>query len=90
MILATVVPMGAAIQRITWLPSTMPDSPMTLDVFPPLLVLPMFVWDLYRLRRVHRAYLIWLALMLPFVVVSQLLWNTPWWLATVPRLMGMI
>jgi hypothetical protein len=90
MILATVVPIGAAIQRITWLPSTMPDSPMTLDVLPPLLVLPLFLWDLYRLRRVHRAYWIWLGLLLPFVVVSQMLWNSPWWLATVPRLMGVI
>lgn len=90
MILATVVPMGAAIQRITWLPSTMPDSPMTLDVLPPLLVLPLFLWDLYRLRRVHRAYWIWLALMLPMAVVSQMLWNSPWWLATVPRLMGFV
>lgn len=90
MMLATVVPMGAAIQRITWLPSSMPDSPLTLDVLPPLLLAPMFVWDLYRLRRVHPAYLIWLALMLPFVVVAGFLWNTPWWHSVVPRLMGLI
>lgn len=90
MILATMVPMGAAIQRILWLPSSMPDSSLTLDLFPPLLLAPMFLWDLYRLRRVHRAYLIWLGLMLPFAVASQLLWNTPWWLATAPRLIGVI
>jgi hypothetical protein len=88
MILATTVPMGAAIQRIAWLPSSMPHSPLTLDLFPPLLLAPLFLWDLYRLRRVHRAYLIWFALMVPFVIVARMLWGTPWWLETVPRLMG--
>jgi len=88
MILATVAPMGAAIIRIGWLPSAMPANPIGMDVFPALLLAPLFLWDLYRLRRVHRAYLIWLALMLPLAVASQLLWDTPWWQAAAPRLMG--
>ena len=89
MILATVVPLGAAIQRIGWLPSTMPGSPLTLDVLPATIVLPLFAWDLYRLRRIHPAYLIWLALLLPFVIAGRFLWNSPLWFATVPRLLGL-
>jgi hypothetical protein len=88
MILATVVPVGAAISRITWLPTTAPGNGLSIDLLPLLVVAPMFLWDLYRLRRVHRAYLIWLALLLPFVAIDYFLWNSPWWFATVPRLMG--
>lgn len=90
MILATIAPIGAAIIRIDWLPSAMPGNPIGMDLFPVLLIVPLFLWDLYRLRAVHRAYLIWLALMLPLLLASQLLWGTAWWQATAPRLMGVI
>lgn len=88
MILATVLPLGAAISRISWLPTTSPGSGLSIDLLPLLVVAPMFAWDLHRLRRVHRAYLIWLGLFLPFVVLDLLLWNSPWWFSVVPRLMG--
>jgi hypothetical protein len=48
----------------------------------------MFAWDLVRLRRVHRAYIIWLSLLLPSIIVIHLLWNSSWWFATVPKMMG--
>jgi hypothetical protein len=88
MILATVLPLGAAVSRIGWLPSSLPGNGLTIDLLPLLVVAPLFAWDLYRLRHVHRAYVIWLALLLPFVAIDYLLWNSPWWFATVPRLMG--
>jgi hypothetical protein len=88
MILATALPLGAAISRITWLPTSVPSSGLTIDLLPLVVIAPMFAWDLYRLRRVHRAYLIWLALLLPCVALDYALWNSPWWFATVPRLMG--
>lgn len=88
MILATALPLGAAISRITWLPTTAPHSGLTIDLLPLVVVAPMFAWDLYRLRRVHQAYLIWLALLLPCVALDYVLWNSPWWFAAVPRLMG--
>jgi len=90
MMLATIAPIGAAIIRIDWLPSAMPGNPIGMDLFPALLLAPLFFWDLYRLRTVHRAYWIWLALMLPLLIVSQSLWSTGWWQATIPRLMGVI
>jgi hypothetical protein len=90
MILAVVAPVSAATQRMGWLPTTVPASPLTLDIYPQLLVLPMFVWDLYRLGRIHRAYLIWLSVLVPCMIATELLWGTPWWMALVPRMMGVV
>ena len=88
MILATAIPIPAATDRMLWLPSTLPANPLTVDLYPLLLIAPMFFWDLYRTRHVHRAYLIWLGVSLPFVVALHLLWGSAWWAATVPGLMG--
>lgn len=88
MILATSMPLSAAIFRIAWLPTTLPGNPLSLSLANALVVLPLFAWDLYRLRRIHSAYVIWLALFVPSTLAIQMLWNTPWWFATVPRLMG--
>lgn len=88
MILASWVPIGAAVQRISLLPTTMPHNPLAVNLYPLAVIAPMFLWDIYRLRRIHRAYVFAFVVILPFVIASQWLWNTPWWLATVPRLMG--
>lgn len=87
-ILATLVPMGAATDRILFLPSTMPGSPLSTDIYPFLIAAPMLLWDLYRRGRIQRAYVIWFALMAPTGIAVNLLWNTPWWLATGPKLVG--
>lgn len=66
----------------------MPVSPLSLELFTLLLVAPMFVWDLYRLKQFQRAYVIWFV---PFTLLSvlvHLLWNSAWWLGFVPKLMG--
>jgi hypothetical protein len=86
--LATVVPLPAAIARLTWLPTTMPHDPISLDLFTLLWIAPMFLWDLYRQRRIHRAYLVWLALWVPTTIAVNLLWNSDWWLSRVPGLLG--
>src|SRR4029434_8150993 len=64
MILATAIPLPAGIDRIDWLPSTLPASPISTMLGPILAVSPMFVWDVIRNRGVHRAYWIWLGLSL--------------------------
>lgn len=87
-ILATTVLLTAATVRISWLPTTLPGEPLSADLYPILIVTPMFAWDLVRLRRVHRAYLMWLGLLLPSIIVIRLLWNSSWWFATVPKMMG--
>ena len=88
MILATAIALPAAFDRITWLPTTFPDSPIGPDLYVLLAVAPMFIWDVVRNRRIHEAYLIWFAVALPFTIVVHALWGTPWWEATAPRLMG--
>jgi len=88
MILATAMALPAGIDRIPWLPTTLPGSPLAPDLYTLLAVSPMLVWDVVRNRSVHRAYWIWLAVSLPFAVVVHGLWDTAWWHATAPRLMG--
>ena len=88
MILATAMPLPAGIDRIPWLPHTMPASPWSVDLYTLLAISPMLVWDVVRNGRVHRAYWIVLAAYLPFAVAVHALWNTDWWHSMVPRLMG--
>jgi hypothetical protein len=86
--LATAMPMPAAIDRMHWLPNTIPASAVGTDLYILAAVSPLFVWDVVRNRRVHEAYWIWLGISLPFCAVVYSLWNTPWWFATAPKLMG--
>ena len=88
MILAIATALGAGINRITWLPTTFPGSPLAMDLYILLAVSPMFVWDVVRNRAVHKAYWIWLAVGLPFAVAVHGLWDTAWWHATARQLMG--
>ena len=90
MVLAPIVAMPAAVDRMTWLPATLPVSPLSPQLYVLLLASPMFAWDLYRLGYVHRAYVIWLGLVLSTDAVVLILWNTPWWQSVVPRLMGAV
>ena len=88
MFLATVMALPAGIDRIPWLPSTMPGSPMGADLYTLLAIAPMFLWDVARTRTVHRAYWIWLAVFVPAAIVVHSLWDTPWWHQMAPRIMG--
>lgn len=88
MFLATAVPLGAAIDRMEWLPSSMPASPWATDVYILLALSPMFVWDLVRNRRVHEAYKVWLALYLPAAALVAFAWDKPWWHSAAERMMG--
>jgi len=87
-ILATSVPIEAAIARMTWLPTTMPESPLSMVLFGLLIVAPMFAWDVVRNRHIHRAYWWWLAIYAATAVVVELLWNTPAWHATAKQIMA--
>ena len=86
--LATAMPMPAAIDRMHWLPNTIPASAVGTDLYILAAVSPLFVWDMVRNRRVHEAYWIWLGISLPFTAAVYSLWNTPWWFAMAPRIMG--
>lgn len=88
MILATAIALPAGIDRITWLPTTMPGSPVAPDLYTMLAVSPMFVWDVVRNRYVHRAYWIWLGVLFCSALVVNTLWDAPGWHATARQLMG--
>jgi len=88
LILATLLPLPAAYDRIQWLYTSMPDSPTTVHVYQLLWLAPVLLYDLWRRGSVHRAYVIGIAANLPFIGFSYLAWATPWWLATAPGLFG--
>ena len=88
MFLALAPALAASINRMPWLPTTLPANPLASDLYVLLAVTPMFAWDLYRTRKVHKAYLIWLAGVIPAAVVVSLLWNTAWWHSIAPHLVG--
>ena len=87
MILATAVPLAASIDRMWWLPSSLPASPWATDLYIVAALSPMFVWDFIRNRRVHEAYRVWLAIYVPVALLVDLLWDKPWWHATARTIM---
>jgi hypothetical protein len=88
MILATAIALPAGIDRIPWLPSTLPASPLAPDFYTLVAISPMLLWDLARNRYLHNAYWIWLALFLPAAAVVHGLWDTAWWHDTARQIMG--
>ncbi|MGE5563999.1 MAG: hypothetical protein ACM3ZV_11950 [Bacillota bacterium] len=86
--LATAVPLGAAIDRMHWLPSSMPVSPWASYAYILAAIAPMFIWDVIRNRRVHEAYVIWLAIYLPVAALVTFVWDKPWWHSGAERIMG--
>jgi hypothetical protein len=86
--LATAMPLPAAIDRMSWLPTTLPASPIAPDLYTLLAVSPLFLWDVVRNRRVHEAYWIWIAVNVPLAILINLLWNTPAWHAAARQIMG--
>lgn len=86
-ILAIAVPLGAAIDRMSWLPSTMPASPLANDLYILLAVAPMFLWDVIRNRRIHEAYKIWFPAFVLVAAAVNVAWDTPWWHATAKAIM---
>jgi hypothetical protein len=87
MYLATVFPLLAAITRIDGLPD-FGGSLIAVDLMALVWISPMLVYDLVRNGRLHRAYLIWLSLVVPLTAIHYSLWASPWWIATAPRWLG--
>jgi hypothetical protein len=86
--LATAVPIAASIDRMWWLPSTFPGSPVSTDGYIMLMLAPLFVWDVIRNRRVHEAYVVWAVIFAPASLLLERLWNTPGWHAAARHIMG--
>jgi len=88
MFLGPSVALAAAIDRMWWLPTTLPASPVASDLYILVCVSPLFIWDVVRNRRVHEAYWIWMGVCLPVALVLYSLWDTPWWHSTARAIMG--
>lgn len=88
MILSIAGALPAAFDRMTWLPTTMPVTPVASDLYVLVALAPMFLWDVLRNRRVHSAYWVWLAVIAPPTIAVHTLWDTPYWHAAVKQLMG--
>ena len=86
--LAIASALPAAIDRMTWLPSTMPASPLSTDLYLLLAIAPMFLWDATMHRSALKAYLVWLGVLLAFSVPVYLQWDTPAWHAIARRMLG--
>ena len=87
-ILATLLPLPAAFDRMTWLPMTQPDSPTSIHLYYLLWLSPALIYDVWGAaactgptwsasRSVCRS--------LPF---RSLPGGTDWWLATGPKIFG--
>lgn len=87
MILATLVAVQAGFDRITWLPGS-DQNALWMDVFVLVAAAPMFLWDLYRLKRVQRAYVWWFAAYVPMAVAVNLVWGKSWWIRAAAHMMG--
>ncbi|MFO6447917.1 hypothetical protein ACLBKU_12300 [Erythrobacter sp. NE805] len=87
-ILATIAPIGAAFARMPFLWNSGPASPLSTLLWPTLCLVPMLAWDLARGRGVHRAYWIYLAVMVPTGTAVMLAWNNPAWQAFARPLLG--
>jgi hypothetical protein len=88
MILAPGIAIEAGIARIGWLPTTMPASPIAMDFYLLLAASPMIVWDIVRNRRMHEAYWIAAAIIVPVTIAIEMLWDTPWWHSAAKAIMG--
>jgi hypothetical protein len=89
MLVATLVLVDAAIARMPWLPGTNLTSTYDgVHLWLLVLLLPALVSDVVRYGRVHRVYVVGLALLLPWIVATHFIWNNPRWHAFAASLMG--
>lgn len=92
MILATLVLMSPAIGRLVSVSSLLPDFGLrgtdARHLYELLLLLPALIYDGIKRGALHRAYLIGLGLIIPYMIAAHFLWDSPWWREIALRLMG--
>jgi hypothetical protein len=89
MLLATLMLLDAGIARMGWLPyNAFPKSYLAVHLYLLLLLVPPLIYDFVRQRRIHRAWLWGLGLTLPWVIATELVWDSPWWREFGPKLVG--
>lgn len=89
LILATFVLLDAAVARHGWLPGN--DITAGYDAthgYWLLLLAPAVIYDFARFGRLHRAYVVGLALIVPYAIATHFAWNAPQWHSLAARWMG--
>lgn len=85
--LAIASALPAAIDRMDWLPNTMPANPISTDLYLLLVIAPMLLWDAFRHRAALKAYVAWLGVYVACCIPVYVLWNTPAWHAIARRML---
>lgn len=89
MLLTTLMLLDAAIARMSWLPyNEFPKDYLAVHLYLLLLMVPPLLYDLIHLRRIHRAWVWGLVLILPWVVAADFVWGSAWWGQFGPKLVG--
>ena len=79
MVLTMVVPLGAAVDRMMWLPVGGIEGQWPFFLYLDALLVPLIVFDLVSMRRLHPATLAGAGLLLASQLIVTLLWNTAAW-----------
>jgi hypothetical protein len=88
-LLATLMLLDAAIARMSWLPyNRFPKDYLAVHLYLLLLFVPPLLYDLIRLRRIHRAWIWGLTLALPWIIATEFVWDSQWWRTFGPKLVG--
>jgi hypothetical protein len=89
MLFSTLILLDAAVARMDWLPGNSIESTYAMAFFYQLLLLvPALVYDQWRTGRIHTVYYQALAIYLPFIMLTLLLWNNPIWHVIAQYIMG--
>jgi hypothetical protein len=89
MLMATLMPLTAAVGRMFDMRMNMSESPVTVLLVTLLLLAPVLLVDVIRRGRPHQAYVNGVALYIVAAIPVYLLWENPWWLETIPVFMGL-
>lgn len=89
MILAAILPIGAAFGRMGWIPGNNVQVTYDVSAFLELALLaPALVYDKLRHGRVHRAYWIGLAATVPWLIAIHFVWGSAAWRSVAVALLG--
>ena len=88
MLLLTFFLVEAAVSRIRWLPGMSSDywiifQYLYLDIFLAVLV----AYDLWSSKRLARATIVGLAILLPYQAIAVMVWDSGWWQSTAETLL---
>jgi hypothetical protein len=65
-----------------------PRDYLAVHLYLLLQFLPPLPYDLIRTRRIHRAWLLGLALTVPWIIATEFVWGSDWWRNFGPKLVG--